>query len=373
MRDKGFLAHEDEEDLPGQNLWDKFIAPQQQVVRQTVQVTDGFLSVRSDSDTNWGKALTFMVVYPAAQQDQGRQWMDALDKQRRESFAATMVVTVPPQTGQAPVADDADKARGFIPFVRHAELDIPCNANPDNAERNVAMKLAAARGERADVQVGLYPLSDVAGVTVTASDLASADGKIPAAAVKVRKVRNFLKRSGSSWMAEIKPFILQNFKTLDLHPGTTRGLWFTVAVPADARPGKYSGNVTIGSGAKTVAIPVELTVHPFILDKVTDITMSVNRHPQLGHVWQRRFRGMVAAGRRRHAGSGRPRHERRHRRPRRHAQGHQERQGRHRLHPDGPLAGAGRQAWPDHARRLLSGPRYQRHSQRLPQGLRSEQ
>ena len=272
---QGTFAHEDDEDLPGQNLWDKFIATHQHTLRQTAQITDGILSVRTDSDTPWGKAMTFMVVYPTAQEKDGRQWMDALDKQRRESFAATMVVTVPPVSGQAPVADDADKARGFIPFVRHAELDIPCNANPDNAERNATMKLAAARGERADVQVGLYPLNDLAGVTVTASDLASADGKIPAAAVKIRKVRNFLKRSGSSWMAEIKPFILQDFKTVDLHPGTTRGLWFTVAVPADARPGKYSGNVTIGSAAKTVAIPVELTVYPFVLDKVTDITVSV--------------------------------------------------------------------------------------------------
>lgn len=272
---QGTFAHEDDEDLSGQNLWDKFIATHQHVIRQTAQVTDGILSVRTDSDTNWGKAMTFMVVYPAAQEKEGRQWMDALDKQRRESFAATMVVTVPPATGQAPVANDADKARGFIPFIRHAELDIPCNANPDTAERNATIKLAAARGERADVQVGLYPLSDLAGVTVTASDLASADSKIPAADVKIRKVRNFLKRSGSSWMAEIKPFILQDFKTLDLHPGTTRGVWFTVTVPADARPGKYSGNVTIGSAAKSVAIPVELTVYPFVLDKVTDITMSV--------------------------------------------------------------------------------------------------
>lgn len=272
---QGPFAHEDDEDLPGQNLWDKFIATHQRTLRQTAQVTDGVLSVRTDSDSNWGKAMTFMVVYPTAQEKEGRQWMDALDKQRRESFAATMVVTVPPVSGQAPVANEADKARGFIAFVRHAELDIPCNANPDNAERNTSMKLAAARGERADVQVGLYPLSDVAGVTVTASDLASPDAKIPAASVKLRKVRNFLKRSGSSWMGEIKPFILQDFKTLDLHPGTTRGLWVTVTVPADARPGKYSGNVTIGLAGKSVAIPVELTVYPFTLDKVTDITVSV--------------------------------------------------------------------------------------------------
>ena len=275
VRDKGFLAHENDEDLPGQNLWEKFIAPQQQVVRQTVQVTDGFLSVRSDSDTNWGKALTFMVVYPAAQQDQGRQWVDALDKQRRETFAATLVVTVPPVTGQVPSADDADKARGFIPFVRHAELDIPCNARPADAERGASLKLAAARGERADVQVGLYPLADVPGVAVTVSDLAGPQGgKIPAAAVKVRNVRNFLKRSGSSWMAEIKPFILQDLQSLDLHPGVTRGLWLTLVVPADATPGRYTGSVTIGSGAKTASVPVELTVHPFILDKITDITMS---------------------------------------------------------------------------------------------------
>jgi len=155
--------------------------------------------------------------------------------------------------------------------------------------------LEAAQGERQSAQVGLHPLGELRSVTVAASALAGPGGAtLPASAIQVRWVRNFLKRAGSSRMGNLLPYILQDFQSLDLHPGVTRAIWLTVTVPESAAAGRYAGSLRIGSDDKSATLPIELTVHPFQLDKVTDITMSVTgstagsfnaRHPDLNDRW----------------------------------------------------------------------------------------
>ena len=271
-----YFALEDAEDLPGQDLWAKFIEKRLPVRRFAAHVTDGTLRIESRSDDRWGRIMTFMVVYPDAKKTEGRAWMDTLAKKRHDDFNTKMIVSVPKAAGDEPAPSADDKARGFIPFVRHTELDIPVTARPAKDEIGKPIVLAAARGERAQAQVGLYPVAAVAGLRVTVGDLAGPDGKtIPAAAIRVRKVRNFLKRAGSSNLGTILPFILQDFETLDLKPGLARSLWITVSVPETAAPGKYAGAIKIAAGDKAAEVPVQITVLPFKLDKVTDITISV--------------------------------------------------------------------------------------------------
>lgn len=271
-----YFALEDAEDLPGQDLWAKFIEKRLPVHRFTAHVTDGTLRLESRSDDRWGRIVSFVVLYPAARQAEGRAWMDTLAKKRHDDFNAKMVVSVPKPTGDEPLPTSDEKARGFITFVRHTEVDIPLTARPAKDEIGKPLLVQAARGERAQAQIGLYPVAAAGGVTVTAGDLAGPNGKtIPASAVRVRKVRHFLKRAGSSNLGSILPFILQDFQTLDLKPGVTRGLWVTLTVPPAAAAGKYTGAIKIGAAGKTAEVPVQLTVLPFRLDRVTDITISV--------------------------------------------------------------------------------------------------
>ncbi|MBR4125458.1 MAG: DUF4091 domain-containing protein [Victivallales bacterium] len=53
-----------------------------------------------------------------------------------------------------------------------------------------------------------------------------------------------------------------------LEPFTNRSVWFSVNVPEDAKPGRYSGQVAVdfGNGATTV-IPAELVVHDVLLPR----------------------------------------------------------------------------------------------------------
>ncbi|NQT39727.1 MAG: hypothetical protein HQ581_19685, partial [Planctomycetes bacterium] len=49
-------------------------------------------------------------------------------------------------------------------------------------------------------------------------------------------------------------------KSLCVEPGKVQALWFGVDVPADARPGQYSGQIHVGDGDKRVSIPLQLEV-----------------------------------------------------------------------------------------------------------------
>jgi lysophospholipase L1-like esterase len=295
-----YYAHEDDEDLPGQDLWEKYIASYQKIHRFTAEVADGMLVIQPQSDNSRGRGLCFVVVFSEAVRDAGRKFVDTLSARRKARFNAEMVVTVPPPAGGKPAATEAERARGFIPFVVHSEEDVAVRARPPHIVAGQRLVLEATPGERQAAQIGLYPLVRLEGVKVAVEDLVTAAGtsgtarKIPAAAVEVRKVRNFLKRVGSTRMGNLLPYILQNFDSLTLQPGLTRALWITIAVPEDAVAGKYVGSIRIGSGDRTARIPFELVVHPFKLDKVSDITMSVtgstagaftSGHPDLKERW----------------------------------------------------------------------------------------
>ena len=71
-------------------------------------------------------------------------------------------------------------------------------------------------------------------------------------------------------------------------------MWLTITVPPSALPGTYRGALRIVAGQKTTTIPIVLTVHPFTLDKVTDLTISVTgstagtflmSYPELDERW----------------------------------------------------------------------------------------
>jgi len=52
---------------------------------------------------------------------------------------------------------------------------------------------------------------------------------------------------------------------MDLRAGRTQPIWLTVFVPANAPPGMYEGQFSVGIGATSQTIPVSLEVFPFVL------------------------------------------------------------------------------------------------------------
>ena len=274
---KHYYLHEEDEDLPGVDVWDKYVKRRNVNRRFETEVTDGKLTARLDSDDKHGKPFLCLVVYPKSQASRGRRWMAQLDAIRRERFRRNLYVMVPKPKHPAPATvSPAQRAFGFLTFVRHTEEDVTVHACPSEAETAGPLTIDAARGEREHAQLGVYTFGALEDFTVTVSDLVQPTGaKIPASAVRVRKVRNFLKHPGRMRAGEILPYILLDFDKLDLIPGVTRGIWLTVTVPEDAAAGTYAGTVRLGNALRGKNVPLTVTVWPFTLEKAQNITLSV--------------------------------------------------------------------------------------------------
>ncbi len=109
---------------------------------------------------------------------------------------------------------------------------------------------AANPGEYYVFQIGVYaPDQSVGELSLDASDLTAADGRIPADAVEC------LSLGGIDFMG--KAFR----KKLTVDTGRVQALWMGVAVPPDAR-GAYAGTITVtaaGSGSQQLQLTLDVT------------------------------------------------------------------------------------------------------------------
>ena len=72
----------------------------------------------------------------------------------------------------------------------------------------------------------------------------------------------------------------------DVKAGERQPLWFTVDVPPDAAPGRYTGQVTLRHGEHEVATPVELTVRSFRLPRPGRLATPFGLYASsLSHWW----------------------------------------------------------------------------------------
>ncbi|MBA3708770.1 MAG: hypothetical protein H0W83_08135 [Planctomycetes bacterium] len=271
-----YLRFEYDEDEPGMDLWDRRVKVATPVRRFEAAVgADGKLAVRVHGDGTFGDALCFMCVYPKSKAADGVAFMKTLDDRRKDLFTNEITLSPPKADHPAVKPTAEEQERGFVSFVRSSDIDVASSSAPDETEHGARMELAGCAGERLAAQVGLVPLKAIAAVTATASSLTGPAGAaIPAAAIELRVVRSYAKRAGISRQMELLPLILQPNHPVPLKPGFTRALWVTVHTPADAKPGAYTGTLTIAGAGKPLSIPFALVVHPFTLDKADDATIS---------------------------------------------------------------------------------------------------
>jgi hypothetical protein len=270
-----FCMFEDDEDTPSTDLWNDRvhrISPVRSF--KTTVGDDGRLTVEY-SGVNAATGMCFLVVYPKERVKEGAAYMTAMDAIRKEEFDAKMNLGLPVADGAAPTPTAAEKARGFIAFPRAAEGNLDCRSVPASEERGAALALQAAQGERASIQLGLYPLSGVKDLSIVPGDLKGPGGAtIPAAAIDIKKVRHYFKRFGNGSCTQLRPLVLRKFETLELTPGFTRPLWIALKVPEKLPAGQYRGSLKIKVGDKVLDMPLSVTVSPFALDAADDISIS---------------------------------------------------------------------------------------------------
>ena len=132
---------------------------------------------------------------------------------------------------------------------------------------NRSWKGVAWRNERVNAQFVVWTREGAEQLRVKVGDLVAMDGgKIPAAACRARFVRYVLSSQVNKEGRVVHPETLvgdclDTAESVDMPPNSFRPFWFTVDVPAAAKPGVYSGKVAaVAQGGRKVEFAVSLEV-----------------------------------------------------------------------------------------------------------------
>jgi hypothetical protein len=177
-----------------------------------------------------------------------------------------------------PTLTAEEQARGYAVFARDYTTKVYPFTNPRRREIDGPLTAFATPGEFEPATAAVYPLKDLGAVEVSVSDFATTDGaRIPRAAVKMGIVRCWRQRkeggTGAVSYYGIDPELIEppEGRRQLVKAGETKQWWFTVRVPADAKPGRYRAQVTFRpANAPSVRKEWRLLVLPFKLTRPKD-------------------------------------------------------------------------------------------------------
>jgi len=154
--------------------------------------------------------------------------------------------------------------------VRYLKSAVP--GHPQTSE----WKSTAWKGEKVSAQIVLWSNDPVAKIGCTFSDFVSEQGLILTSEIaRARFVRYVLtdefgegcsKRNPEDYPVSLSADALDNVSYYDMEGRSTRPLWITIDVPADAAPGMYSSTMQlIAQGVDTREFSFQLEVLPQLL------------------------------------------------------------------------------------------------------------
>ena len=256
------------DDLPTDNTFDKY---QKNYDEKTfdVDVTNGQLFVEFGGEGE-ACAVCAMVIFPVEKAEQGAKFLKYVEARRRFHFDNYFKRAAHNPTGDALAPTDADKTQGFVTFTRNIMQDVYYNDTPFKSELGKPLSADVFAGEYGPLNVAVVPLKDLGRVTVSPNDLKGDAGTIPASAIEVGYVSYRINRvtmEGSVY--SIGPRFVMPDSTVQMPKDIVRQFWLTVKTPADAKPGQYTGTLTLKSEkGGTAQVPVELRIRKGTLDEV---------------------------------------------------------------------------------------------------------
>lgn len=148
-----------------------------------------------------------------------------------------------------------------------------------------AFNHVAWRGEKVFAQVVVSSEEELKDVRLSVSDLRNGKSLIGAENIRLQFVSYVVsdlldttkygqcgsREDKSKWGEVLVADVLDINDSMTVPAGRKQPVWMTVSVPSDARPGKYSGKLTItSSNAKARSLNVELTVADHVLPPARD-------------------------------------------------------------------------------------------------------
>lgn len=153
--------------------------------------------------------------------------------------------------------------------VRYKKLNVP------DVKMTSMLRLKAWKGERVNAQAVLWTQKELEGAKIAVSELKNGSSVIPASAVNTYFVRyvmtDELNKDGSGgcgprenkaeWDSSMVADVLDIVRVREVQARSTQPVWLNVWVPADARPGKYKGTLTVsGKNFEAMKLPFEIEV-----------------------------------------------------------------------------------------------------------------
>jgi hypothetical protein len=275
--DDYLFRFENVEPKPGDSMWELYMQHLFAPKRFEATAAGGKLTLRFKGDAPWSCRAAGMIVYPDSMKAEGEKFAAEIEARNRKEFEARAAY-MGQKVKELEVPAEA-KAKGY--WIGFPSLD--SNLSVFDAPGSADGKLVrfAACGQEVSFTFAVRALGKVSErwgaspppeVRVTATELRSGDAAIPASAVEARYVHQGMHRGfndiaytiGAEGIRPLKG----SWSILHLVPERTRHFWITVRVPADARPGLYTGTLTLGVTTSDLKIPI-----PIALD-VLDLTLD---------------------------------------------------------------------------------------------------
>lgn len=259
----------DKDDLPSENVFEKYDRGHFSEKTFDVDVKNGHLSIEFNGE-NWACSVSAVVIFPVAKAKEGARFLQYVLEKRRFYFNNAFKRVLHTSTGDPLQPTDADKRRGYVLFQRDFMRDLYYNDLPFRHETGAQLSGDAFAGQQQPVTFGVVPLKVLGTATVTVSALTGPQGAIPANAIEVGYGSYRLSRViGDGSVYTVAPRFVMPKNNVAMEPEITRQFWLTVHTPVTAAPGMYSGrvNFTPRQGQPT-SIPFEFTVHKGALDAV---------------------------------------------------------------------------------------------------------
>ena len=162
---------------------------------------------------------------------------------------------------------------------------------PDSVpELSRSIDISAARGESESAQLVIFAKNAPVRVDrVVISDLTRKDGKsaLDRSNIETRLV-GYIQIEKSSWRGANRtglwPDPLLKFRAFECPAGQSRSIWITVSVPRDAKPGDYSGKITLYNDNRQIgSLPINLKIFNFALPEYPTLHTSYWTNLDMGY------------------------------------------------------------------------------------------
>lgn len=267
--EKKYFQFWDQDDLPGENTFDKYDRAHFSVKTFDVDVSNGHLFLEFHGE-NWACSVSAVILYPVAKAAEGERFLEWVREKRRFYFDNSFKRVTHQPAGEPLKPGAEDQERGYVAFPRDIMRDLYYNDTPTHDELAAALSAEAFAGQDEPLSLGVIPLKNLGTASVTVSALSGSAGTIPASAIETGYVSYRISRvTMDGGVYTITPRLVLPRNKVALPAGTTRQFWFTVHTPETASPGVYTGHVTITpqQGAATT-VPLRFTVRKGALDAV---------------------------------------------------------------------------------------------------------